>query len=144
MVKRTDAPIKILYADDDVDDREIFVTALKDAGKAHQFVTAINGKDALEKLDAEKIFIPDFIFLDLNMPIMSGKQFLQEIKKLPRLSHIPVVIYTTSSYDKDLQETKMLGATHFITKPSNIDILTKILSTLFNKQNLPFFLNRAI
>ena len=73
---------------------------------------------------------------------MSGKQFLQKIKKIPRLNHIPVVIYTTSSREKDIEETKQLGATHYLTKPSRIDTLTKILSALFQKQYDSFSLNQ--
>ena len=124
--------------DDDEDDREIFTLALEDANRSYKCITAVNGKDALEKLHADQTFIPDFIFLDLNMPVMNGKQFLKEIKTIPRLAHIPVVIYTTSSYEKDIEETKQLGATHYIVKPSSIDTLTKILSELFQKQYTSF------
>lgn len=131
-----------LLIDDDSDDREIFAIALEDTDKIHKCIAAINGKDALEKLNDDETFIPDFIFLDLNMPLMSGKQFLQKIKKIPRLNHIPVVIYTTSSREKDIEETKQLGATHYLTKPSRIDTLTKILSALFQKQYDSFSLNQ--
>ena len=69
--------------DDDEDDREIFAIALQDADKSYKCLTAINGKEALEKLKSDETLIPDFIFLDLNMPFMSGIQFLVEIKKVP-------------------------------------------------------------
>jgi len=129
-----------LLIDDDFDDHEIFAIALNDADKTYKCVTAKNGVDALEKLNTDETFIPDYIFLDLNMPLMSGKQCLKELKKIPRLSHTPVIIYTTSSYEKDIEEVKKLGAAHFLVKPSSIDSLTQILSKLFQKQGLSFSL----
>lgn len=127
--------------DDDEDDREIFAIALADVSKSHECTTATNGKEALEKLNADETFIPDFIFLDLNMPLMDGKQFLLEVKKISRLSLVPVVIYSTSSHQKDIEETKQLGAAYFLTKLPRIDDLSKILSALFQKQPLGFSLS---
>ena len=124
--------------DDDPDDREIFCIALEDTNKGFKCITAPNGKEALQKLSTDDSFRPDYIFLDLNMPVMNGKQCLQEIKKIPRLESVPVIIYTTSSYVKDMEETKELGATHFLTKPSRIDRLTRLLEELIENNNLPF------
>ena len=83
----------------------------------------------------------DFILMDLNMPIMNGKQCLIEIKKNPRLASIPIIIYTTSSYQRDIEELKQLGAAHFLIKPANIDNLVKILSGLFEMQAKSFSLS---
>lgn len=80
-------------------------------------------KDALELLKSYKIYRPDFIFLDLNMPRVNGKQFLIELKKKKDLAHIPVIIYTSSKWDKDKMETRDLGAVHFITKPDKLTAL---------------------
>ena len=65
--------MKILLIDDDVDDQEIFVLALKSLYKSVDILTAQDGMEALEIL---KIFVPDCIFLDLNMPRMGGKPTL--------------------------------------------------------------------
>jgi len=130
--------------DDDYDDHEIFSIALKNADKSYKCITAKSGIEALEKLHSDKTFLPGFIFLDLNMPLMSGKQCLAELKKIPRLKQTPVIIYTTSSYEKDIQEVKELGAAHFFVKPSSLDSLTKILSKLFKKQALSFSLNAEL
>jgi len=129
--------------DDDDEDREVFIMALEDVDKVHKCVTAINGKDALQKLTESEDFIPDFIFLDLNMPVMNGKQCLKELKKIARLGSVPVIIYTTSSYEKDIDETKQLGAAHFLVKPYEITRLSKILSNLFQKPILSFSLNEV-
>jgi len=132
-----------LLVDDDEDDREIFEIALKDTGAPFDYLAESNAEDALQKLKNEETFIPDFIFLDLNMPIMNGKQCLREIKEIPRLRAVPVIIYTTSSYIKDIEETKQLGASHFFTKPSSTGALTKILSALFQNETLPFSLSHG-
>lgn len=136
--------ITCLLIDDDLDDQEIFAMALQDVNETFSCQTANHGKQALEKLNAHAALHPDFIFLDLNLPFMSGKQCLQEIKKNPGICHIPVIIYTTSSHNKDIEDAKQLGAAHFLIKPSRIDYLTKILSRLFQKNNLPFTLTLEI
>lgn len=125
--------------DDDPDDREIFALALEEIDQDYKCITASNGMDALKKL-ADPDFVPNLIFLDLNMPIMSGKQCLHEIKKITRLSEIPVIIYSTSSYAQDIEETKQLGASHFLIKPSSIRILTSCLNELINTDHTPFLI----
>ena len=121
--------MKILLIDDDVDDQEIFVLALKSLYKSVDILTAQDGMEALEIL---KIFVPDCIFLDLNMPRMGGKECLAEMRKLPPLKNLPIVIYTTSSLDSDKRETKKLGASDYITKECDINLLKKSLSAFFN------------
>ena len=85
--------------------------------------------EAMDKLNQD--FKPDFIFLDLNMPRMNGRQCLTELKKQPGLCNIPVVIYTTSSENRDREETLALGAAAFITKPSGIEELIQSLQNVF-------------
>ena len=127
--------------DDDPDDQEIFAMTLQEVNQSFLCVTANNGIQALEKLSAQVSFVPDFIFLDLNMPLMSGKDCLVEIKKAAHLKQVPVIIYSTSSHQKDVDDVKKIGAAHFLIKPSNINVLAKILSRLFEKEALPFLLN---
>jgi CheY-like chemotaxis protein len=124
------SPITCLLVDDDADDLEIFSIAAAEIEAPIVCVTAVDGVDALHKLGNDENFIPDFIFLDLNMPRMNGKQTLVELKKIPRLANIPVIIYSTSARPLDVQETLQLGAFHFLTKPSSITKLTTELSAL--------------
>jgi CheY-like chemotaxis protein len=88
------AKVTCFLVDDDVDDLEIFTLAVEDLRINVNCVTAADGIDALEKLRNDEAFVPDFIFLDLNMPRMNGKQCLLEIKKIERLSSTPVIIYS--------------------------------------------------
>ncbi|SFP65081.1 response regulator [Parafilimonas terrae] len=122
----------LLLIDDDADDQEIFSIALQNISTLIRFVISDNCKEALEKLTKDKMFKPDFIFLDLNMPGMSGSQCLAEIKKQKRLKHIPVIIYTTSSGQRDKEETKKLGANYFLTKPTDINKLITILKKILS------------
>lgn len=119
--------------DDDEDEQEIFSLALREVDKSVEFVTVFDGVEALQKLDEDPEFIPDYIFLDLNMPRMNGKQCLLEIKKRKHLDAVPVIVYSTSSEERDKTETKKLGASLFVTKPTRlsnlIDILKEILSS---------------
>lgn len=127
--------------DDDEDDREIFAIALESACGHCSLVTAKNGLDALRIVDEDAGFVPDFIFVDLNMPYISGIECLEKIKLYPHLSQVPVIIYTTSSYQKDIDDTQQLGASHFLVKPSGLGALIDILSGLFAKNDMPFYLN---
>ena len=79
-------------------------------------VTAVNGKVALEMLNAGNV-MPDIVFLDLNMPLMNGPQFLQEINRQKILQDIPIVVLTTSA-DVSTKATMLrAGAKAFVTKP---------------------------
>ena len=119
--------------DDDDDDQEIFSMALNTIDENIKFVTASDGIEALDKLHIDKAFTPHFIFLDLNMVRMNGRECLREIKKIPRLNNIPVIIYSTSSEQKDITETILLGAADYIVKPPSISILTKRLEQVLRK-----------
>jgi CheY-like chemotaxis protein len=127
--------ITVFLIDDDDDDREIFQEALTDVEIAVELATAINGKEALSKLNEELKFLPSFIFLDLNMPIMNGRQFLQEVKAIDHLKHIPVFIYSTSGQSEEKTEMEALGAAGFITKPRDISVLVKTLAQILKANN---------
>src|SRR4051812_16897784 len=104
----------LFLVDDDMDDHEIFKSALAKVDKDLELITATNGYEALNMLStANKL--PDYIFVDLNMPRMGGFQFLKEIKKNDKLRNIAVIVYTTSSDPVEVARTKELGAVSFIT-----------------------------
>ena len=121
----------ILLIDDDEDDQEIFLTAAQ-SGLPHVNCSALEDATiALKKLKSREL-TPDAIFLDLNMPVMNGVQFMTEIKKLPTLSDIPIIIFSTSSNAKTIQQLMDLGAHDFVTKPASFDELVDILKRLLN------------
>jgi DNA-binding response OmpR family regulator len=120
--------------DDDEDDREIFQLAMQKVKDVKCF-TSHNGKDAIRML-SDKNFNPDFIFLDLNMPMMNGRECLTEIRKIKHLKQTAVYIYTTSSADEDKAALTELGATGFITKPASIQLLVEILTSYIHPSNI--------
>ncbi|MBO9200958.1 MULTISPECIES: response regulator [Niastella] len=119
----------LFLVDDDLDDHEIFKSALVKVDEALELITAINGYEALKVLSTATI-LPDYIFVDLNMPRMGGVQFLKEIKQMDNLKNIPVIIYSTSSNPGDIAKTKELGAVLFVTKPSRFSELCSFLQSL--------------
>lgn len=125
-------PQTFLLVDDDIDDTFLFREVLSEVAPQVALRTAANGQEAIESLMVPAQPLPQLIFLDLNMPKMNGKQCLQALKANTRLQHIPVIMYTTSSHSRDIEETMQNGAISFITKPSHISELRTILSSLAN------------
>jgi CheY-like chemotaxis protein len=121
--------------DDDIDDREVFALAVQGLEKPVELHTANDCTEAIDMLKDER-FVPDCIFLDLNMPGLNGKECLPEIKKLPGMAKVPIIIYTTSSTQKDRIETLNLGAADFLTKEPSISQLRNSLTTLFRKHGI--------
>ena len=130
--------ITCLLIDDDSDDQEIFGMALAKVSMSIGCIVANDGHEAIEKLHNDGSFIPDLIFLDLNMPRMNGIQCLREIRKLVRLQDVPVIVYSTSSELKDFMESKQLGANDYLTKQSSLSALISKLTEVFKKYNYSF------
>jgi CheY-like chemotaxis protein len=116
--------LRILLVDDDEDDRQFFCEAAQEVDSAIKCNTAKDGLAAIDFLNKQEV-LPDFIFLDLNMPRMDGRQCLKALKELPAYSNIPVIIYSTSMLDHDLESTVRLGASFFIKKPVLFEDLCK-------------------
>ena len=113
--------------DDDLDDQEIFLMALKEVDEnIHGFV-ASDGVEALAKLTTDRDFRPGHIFLDFNMQKMNGLQCLPEIKKLDHLKDTQVVMFSTSSDKHLVKLCKELGASHFLKKPASFGLLIEAL-----------------
>ncbi len=121
----------IILIDDDEDDREIFLTALGRIESSVTCKTFDSAKMVLDQLIENKI-TSDLIFLDLNMPIMNGQQFLIEIKKHQVLKNIPIIIFSTTSHIPTVELMKELGAIDFITKPEEFIDLVTILKAILN------------
>jgi len=118
--------VTFFLIDDDADDRELFELALEETEAGTSYECASNGPAGIQLILSGKVQ-PDYIFLDLNMPQMSGRECLAELKRNPATAHIPVIIFSTSSDPSDVTETRAMGAAGFITKPSKTSELTRLL-----------------
>jgi CheY-like chemotaxis protein len=126
----------ILLVDDDLDDQQFFYEALKVAGKNTALYTAKDGIDAIDTLNH---LTPDIIMLDLNMPRMSGIEFLRELKKSKQFGHIPVIIYSSFLSTFDQNEMYALGAKQFIKKQISFDETVNSIKPLFTETAAGFY-----
>ena len=97
----------------------------------HDINEAKNGEEALEILKDKNNF-PDLILLDLNMPKISGIEFLSILKNNDDLKHIPTVILTTSDNHKDLEECYKIGVSGYILKPLKYEEYVEKIETVLS------------
>ncbi|MES2619553.1 MAG: response regulator [Bacteroidota bacterium] len=130
------SPLLILHADDDDGDRLLFGEALSCVPISTRLISLSSGEQLLNYLSAE-VELPSVIFLDLNMPKISGFDCLTNIKNTEKLESICVVICSTSGDEKSVQDTFNNGAQLYIIKPFNFDhfpaIINKALIMLTNE-----------
>ena len=112
--------ITILFIDDSSSDRILFRHILHEIDSSINYITADGAKDALDLL-SESETLPNYIFLDINMPGMNGIECLAELKKDARLAAIPVIMYSTSDSPSYIETSKQLGATEYLLKSSDIN-----------------------
>lgn len=117
--------------DDDSDDQELFQMAINKIDSAIKCAYAIDGIDALEKLNNPSDSPPDIIFLDINMPRMGGLDFLKAIQGTS-CSSIPIVIYSTSDEPFFKKETAQLGAVAYIVKSTTFASLVNDIKQALN------------
>lgn len=133
---RPNGLVTCLIIDDDRDDQDLFKLALEEIDKKFACSCQYDPHLALKNLVEKWEPLPDFIFLDLNMPRMNGKEILRDIKKHRHLKDIPVIIYTTSNLQRDIDDCRELGAEAFITKPFRMADLTRTLTKFFETRLL--------
>ena len=117
---------KILIVDDSITARKLVCQLIHELG--HSFVEAEDGKKGLEVLEHEAV---DLIFSDINMPWMTGLEMVEEIKKKPEWSEIPICMLTTESSRESLQKAKDLGVNAFLVKPLQKEQLDAVLCLLY-------------
>src|SRR6185436_6817793 len=122
--------INILLIDDDGEECFFFAEALKSLNLNYNLSMANDCMELFDLLDLREVF--NVIFLDINMPIKNGKECLKEIKSYKKFSHIPVIIFTVSQYQKDIDDTYNSGAHYFVIKPDSKDKYVSTLKTIFD------------
>ena len=110
----------IVIVDDDADDRGLIKDAFRENNADREFALLESADMLLDFLKgAADTELPSLVLLDLNMPGKDGREALRDIKKDPKFKHIPVIVFSTSSLDKDRIISYELGANCFLTKPSS-------------------------
>jgi CheY-like chemotaxis protein len=118
--------ISIFLADDDQDDREIFMDALTELPMETSVKQFENGVDLMAELHSDNP-LPKIIFLDLYMPLMDGFECLSDIRNIPDFSEITIIIYSTSYHPNEVDQLKEGGANQYIKKPNSYNQLKTIL-----------------
>lgn len=130
----TENVTNILLVEDDYLDIMNVERELKKINIEHPIHVARNGREALNMLrgeGTEKISpAPSVILLDINMPKMNGLEFLEELRREPEFSHIPVFIMTTSNEETDRMAAQRLNVSGYIVKPLTFDTFEKGPSSL--------------
>ena len=135
--------MRVFYIEDDEDDCEFLEETLHDIDNTIQCISYTDAREGIKfLLNTESTF--DLIILDINMPLMNGKECLIEIKKHDTLKHVPVVMCSTTLQTKEIKSYFEMGAYDFIVKPASIekyrDELTVIINSL--KESKKYFVRK--
>lgn len=127
----------ILLADDNETDQQLIEEAILEAGIPVSLYTVNDGEEAIEYLrqegrysDGEQAPRPQFILLDINMPIKDGRETLREIRADSNLCRIPVIVMSTTAESTEVDRMYALGANSFIAKPDTFTSLVSIMESL--------------
>ncbi len=148
----TEVPVQVLLVEDNAADVRLTVEAFKETTILSCLRAVEDGVEALAYLRRQGKYAdaarPDLVLLDLNLPRMDGTELLKIIKHDPYLKQIPVVVFTTSSSERDISKAYALHANCYITKPVDLnrffDIIKSIEAFWFTTVNLPSAPDRAL
>lgn len=131
------APVPILMAEDDEDDRLLTIEAFEESRLLNKLYIVEDGEELLDFLHHRGAYTdlttsprPGIILLDLNMPKKDGREALKEIKADSNLCLIPVVVLTTSKEEEDIYTSYQLGISSFIVKPVTFEGLIAVIQGL--------------
>ncbi|MBX9570238.1 MAG: response regulator [Candidatus Obscuribacterales bacterium] len=118
----------LLLVEDSIEDITLILAVFEEEKIAVNIKVARDGEEAMKLLlESDQI---DLILLDLNLPKKDGREVLLEMKSIPRLRSIPVVILTTSEAEEDILRSYQLQASCYVTKPINFDQFVKIVKSI--------------
>ncbi|MEH6680310.1 MAG: response regulator [Sediminicola sp.] len=120
----------VICVEDDEDDRNMFKEAIEELNLSVRLKLFEMGKDFLEYLETTDDPLPELLFLDLNMPEISGFEVLKKVKEHSVWSKIPVAILSTSSMESDMEKTFLMGANIYFTKPNSFRVLQAALKRI--------------
>jgi CheY-like chemotaxis protein len=120
--------IEILVVEDNPSDLELTLRALKEQNLCNRIQIARDGEEALDYIFCREKFankrpdeLPRVILLDLKLPLVDGLEVLRQLRADPRTHHVPVVVLTASTEERDVVESYALGVNSYISKPVDFD-----------------------
>ena len=126
----------ILIVDDDPEDISLFCEAIHEIDSFFKCIAARNGKEALQLLSS-LVKLPDYIFLDINMPLMDGLELLGKIKEEPNTKHVKIYLHSTKITDSNYRTAMKAGASGCIRKVGSIQELANELIPVLVPGPLP-------
>lgn len=129
--------LDVIIADDDEDDIALFQEAIANITDRIKVTKVADGMQLMQKLKSS--YLPDLIFLDLNMPRLNGFECLSEISSISDLKDIPIIIYSTSANHDQIEKTYNQGATFYLQKPSTFIDIKILLQKIFTFSANQFF-----
>ncbi len=127
----SDNAYNIFYTDDDADDREVFKEVIEELNEDVYIFTQRDGDELMDMLKNPPPRA-HLIFLDLNMPGKNGYEVLKEIRASEKFRDLPVIIFSTSNDSESISQTRALGATLYINKPTSYAEMKRILKRILS------------
>ena len=124
--------MKVLVVEDDKIAQLGIKKILSSSDLSVELVLAENGKEGVDYFDKAEAAETDFVLLDLNMPVMNGFEFLENIRKNEKLKDLPVVVHTTSDNIEDLNKCRALGISGYFVKHIDYTIYKSNLQNIVN------------
>jgi len=131
----TEAAVEVLIVEDNPQDLELTLRALRRSHLANNIITVSDGEEALDFLFARGRYsdrngsdVPRVVFLDLKLPKVDGFEVLRAMRTDPRTKNVPVVVITSSAEERDRMATYDIGANSYVVKPIEFDSFTKTMS----------------
>ena len=121
---------KIVLVEDNAADAELTNLAFKNISPQTEVINFSNGRDFLEHLDGNQIEPISLVLLDLNMPQMSGSEVLKSLQKNKSWAKIPVVVFSSSKQEEDIQSCYELGANAYVSKPFDFSEYEKTIEAI--------------
>lgn len=131
MIELNDKSIKLLFVDDSATVRDMVESLLMELGYLN-IVGAVDGVDALEKCDEEEF---DFIITDINMPNMDGIEFIRRVRGKLDYASTPIMVLSTEWSNEMKQKGKEVGATSWIVKPFDLQLINYGITETIKKYN---------
>ena len=119
--------IKVFIIDDNEDFVLLFGQAVAKIHPECECMSAENGYNALRQLKFMLPTVPDFIFVDVKMPIMNGHEIVSELKKSEMFSTVPIIMYSAESNPDDVRKAKEAGTAGFYVKPSSLEKISDLI-----------------